>query len=50
MNVKRLRFHPLARIEFPDELKMQQFAEMISIREPNHMIHGLIGIGNGDDR
>ena len=34
MTVKRLHFHPLARLKFPDEQKMKQFAEMISIREP----------------
>jgi len=45
MTVKRLRFHPLARIKFPDEQKMQQFAEMISIREP--MISNIIGFMDG---
>jgi len=34
MAVKRLRFHPPVRIKFLDEQKMQQFAEMISIRAP----------------
>ena len=34
MTVKRLHFHLLARIKFLDEKKMQQFAEMIIIREP----------------
>ncbi len=34
MTVKRLGFHLLARIKFPDERKMQQFAEMISLHEP----------------
>ncbi len=34
MTVKRLHFHLLARIKFPDEQKMQQFAEMISKGEP----------------
>jgi len=41
MTVKRLRFHPLARIKFLDEQKMPQFAEMISIREPT--ISSVIG-------
>jgi hypothetical protein len=45
MTVKRLRFHPLARIKFPDDPKMQQFAEMISIREP--MISNVIGFMDG---
>ncbi len=34
MTVKRLRFHPLTRIKFPDEQKMQWFVKMISLREP----------------
>ncbi len=37
MTVKRLRSHPLASIQFPNEEKMQKFAEMISIREPTIM-------------
>ena len=45
MTVKRLRFHPLARIKFPDEQKLQQFAEMISIREPT--ISNVIGFMDG---
>jgi hypothetical protein len=45
MTVKRLRFHPLARIKFPDEQKMQQFAEMISIREST--ISNVIGFMDG---
>jgi hypothetical protein len=45
MTVKRLRFHPFARITFPDELKMQHFAEMISIREPT--ISNVIGFMDG---
>ncbi len=38
-------FHPLARIKFPDEQKMQQFAEMISLREPT--ISNIIGFMDG---
>ena len=45
MTVKRLRFHHLARIKFPDEQKMQQFVEMISIREPT--ISSVIGFMDG---
>jgi hypothetical protein len=45
MTVKRLRFHSLARIKFPDEQKMQQFAEMIIIREPT--ISNIIGFMDG---
>jgi hypothetical protein len=45
MTVKRLRFHPLARIKFPDEQKMQQFVEMISICEPT--ILKVIGFMDG---
>jgi hypothetical protein len=43
--VKWLRFHLLARIKFPDEQKMQRFAEMISTREPT--ISNVIGFMNG---
>jgi len=48
MTVKRLRFHPLARIKFPDEQKMQQFVEMISIREQttiSNVIRFMDGLG-----
>ena len=45
MTVKRLRFHPLARKKFPDEQKMQQFVEMISICEPT--ISNVIGFMDG---
>jgi hypothetical protein len=45
MTVKRLCFHPLARIKFPDEQKMQRFVEMISIREPT--ISNVIGFMDG---
>jgi hypothetical protein len=34
MTVKRLCSHPLANIQYPNEQKMQQFAEIISIRKP----------------
>ncbi len=43
--MKRLRFHPLARIKFLDEQKMQQFAEMISICKPT--ISNVIGFMDG---
>ncbi len=45
MTVKRLCFHPLARIKFPDEQKMQRFAEMISLHEPT--ISNIIGFMDG---
>ena len=45
MTVKWLRFHPLACIKFPDEQKMQHFAEMISTREPT--ISNVIGFMDG---
>ena len=45
ISVKWLRFHPLARIKFPDEQKMQHFEEMISIREPT--ILNVIGFMDG---
>ena len=34
MRVKRLHFRPLVKVTFPNEQKMQQFSEMISLREP----------------
>ncbi len=43
--MKRLRSHPLASIQFPNEQKMQQFAEMISIRKPT--ITNVIGFMDG---
>jgi hypothetical protein len=45
MTVKGLRYHPLARIKFPDEQKMQMFAEMIRLREPT--ISNVIGFMDG---
>jgi hypothetical protein len=45
MNVKRLHSHPLASIQFSNEQKMQQFTEMISIREPT--ITNVIGFMDG---
>ncbi len=45
MTVKRLRYHPLARIEFPVEQKMQMFAEMIRLREQT--ISNIIGFMDG---
>ncbi len=45
MTVKRLRYHLLARIKFPDEQKMQLFAEMICLREPT--ISNVIGFMDG---
>jgi hypothetical protein len=54
MTVKRLWFHPLASIVFPNEENMQRFAEMISLRKL--AISNIIGffrrtgIGISDDR
>ncbi len=45
MTVKRLRYHPLARIMFPYKENMQRFAEMISLREPR--ISNVIGFMDG---
>ena len=47
MTVKQLRFHPLARIKFLDEQKMQRFAEMTSLREPtiSNVIRFMDGLG-----
>ena len=45
MTVWRLRYHLLTRIKFPDEQKMQRFAEMISLCEPT--ISNVIGFMDG---
>jgi hypothetical protein len=45
MAVKRLCFHPLSRICFPDKQKMQRFADMISLREPT--ILNILGFMDG---
>jgi hypothetical protein len=45
MTVKRLHSHPLASIQFPNEQKMQQFTEIISICEPT--ITNVIGFMDG---
>ncbi len=45
MTVKRLRSHALASIQFPNEQKMQQFAEMISLHEAT--ITDVIGFMEG---
>ena len=45
MTVKRLRYHPLARISFPDEHKMRVYADMIKKREPT--IDNVIGFMDG---
>ncbi len=45
MAVKRLHYHPLARIKFPDEQKIQMFAEMKRLCEP--MISNVIGFIDG---
>ena len=43
--VHRLRFHPFARVEFPNNAKMQQFASMIESREPS--VRDVIGFMDG---
>jgi hypothetical protein len=45
MTVKRLRYHPLGRIRFPDEQKMWQYAGMISLHKM--MISNIIGFMDG---
>jgi hypothetical protein len=41
MTVKRLRYHPFARISFPNEQKMREYADMIRMRKPT--IDNVIG-------
>jgi len=43
--VSRLRFHPYARVKFPNNEKMQQFASMIESREPS--VSDVIGFMDG---
>jgi hypothetical protein len=43
--VNRLRFHPHARVKFPNEEKMQQFASMVELREPS--VTDVIGFMDG---
>ena len=45
MTVKRLRYHPFARISFPNEQKMREYADMIRMREPT--IDNVIGFMDG---
>ncbi len=47
MTVKRLRYHPLARVKFPNVEKMQLFLDMISVRVPtvNNVIGFMDGLG-----
>ncbi len=47
MTVKRLRYHPLARVKFPNVEKMQLFSDMISVWEPtvNNVIGFMDGLG-----
>jgi hypothetical protein len=43
--VRNLRFHPHARVKFPNNAKMQQFASMIEAREPS--VSDVIGFMDG---
>ena len=45
LTVKRLRHHPLARVKFPNEEEMQQYADMIRHREPS--VTDVIGFMDG---
>jgi hypothetical protein len=45
MTVKRLRYHLLARVKFPNVEKMQLFLDMISVQEP--MVNYVIGFMDG---
>ena len=45
MAVRRLWNNPLARVQFPNEEKMQQFADMIKLREPE--VGNVIGFMDG---
>ena len=45
--VKRLRYHPLTRISYPNELKMWVYADMIMMRKPtiDNVISFMDGLG-----
>jgi hypothetical protein len=47
MTVKRLQYHPLAKVKFPNVEKMQLFLDMISVQEPavNNVIGFMDGLG-----
>ena len=45
MTVKRLRYHPLARVEFPNEARMRLYSDMVSAREPT--VTNVIGFMDG---
>ena len=45
VTVRRLRYHPLARVKFPNNEKKQEFAEMVSRREPS--VTNVIGFMDG---
>ena len=43
--VRMLRTHPFARVKFPDDAKMREFADMVQEREP--LAHDVIGFMDG---
>jgi hypothetical protein len=43
--VRRLRHHPIVRVEFPNEQRKQQFAQLISVHEP--AVTDVIGFMDG---
>jgi hypothetical protein len=45
MTVKWLRYHPLARVKFPNVEKMQLSSDMISVQKP--MVNNVIGFMDG---
>ena len=45
MTVKRLRSHPLAQVELPNEARMRLYSDMVSAREP--MVTNVIGFMDG---
>ena len=45
MIVRKLRFHHISRVKFPNEEKMQQFALMVQNREPS--VDDVIGFMDG---
>jgi hypothetical protein len=43
--IKAIKNHPAARIQFPDDFKMREYAEMVRNREPS--VHDVIGFLDG---
>jgi hypothetical protein len=43
--VRKLRYHPIAQLKFPDATRMRKFADMVQEREP--LVDDIIGFMDG---